>query len=390
MYKKIIKLSILFLISATHLQGQSLTQRATDAKKNIMIVSAEFLVDATAADKTAPKKICESCSDISSIKKFVADNGVKSGGQLIDKWVSWKLDTTNEDNGKTSLKAFADKVDSSLTSKHSDRKALGSYNHFITRMADIKIEPPTAITNDSQKNADEEGADLADEVKQSTQGPVKTNKGWITPTNIAYAELILIILLLIILIYKALGNDKGVKRFKGDLNRIRKERDQLRHDIENLRSDLRESSELREEDRSALAKLKEELTTAALKQTEVEEAVSNTIEWDKPAAPQKVQEVFYSRYADLEGGFSAVELLPREDSDTIFEITILSPNKASFRVSGNLAAQKYALSNADYFLEPTCHYDTLPAGTIINEKPGLLVLTGGKWEIKEKAKISFR
>ncbi|GGE41269.1 hypothetical protein [Pedobacter psychrotolerans] len=216
------------------------------------------------------------------------------------------------------------------------------------------------------------------------------NSSWFYSANMLYGALGVIVLLLAIMLFKNNNDQKKSGKLLKDLKRIREERDQLRHEIENLRNDMREINALREEDKSALALLQQELSAALLKQTAEEEVANNTVVWDKPEAPQKIQETFYSRYADLVDGFSAAELLSNEGNDTIFEITILSPNKASFKVSANLAAQKYALSNADYFLEPTCHYDTLPSGTIINESPGSLTLSGGKWEIKEQAKISFR
>lgn len=218
---------------------------------------------------------------------------------------------------------------------------------------------------------------------------LSTNSSWFYSANMRYGALAVIVLLLIIMLFKNNNDQKKSGKLSKDLKRIREERNQLRHEIENLRNELKESNSLRAEDKLEIDKLKEEMSLALSKQTE-EEVAGNTVIWDKPEAPQKIQETFYSRYADLADGFSASELLTREGNDTIFEITILSANKASFKVSANPAAQKYALSNADYFLEPTCHYDTLPSGNIINESPGLLTLSGGKWEIKEQARISFR
>lgn len=213
---------------------------------------------------------------------------------------------------------------------------------------------------------------------------------WLSCSNIAYAELALIIILLAYIIIKGFSRAKRNRKISDDLKRIRQERDELRYKNESISRDLKEINALREEDRSQLALLQEEKFIALPNQPIEAEATINTMEWDKPEAPKKIQEIFYSRYADLADGFSAAELLTKESNDTIFEITILSPNKASFKVSINPAAQKYALSNADYFLQPTCRYDALPSGIIINEIPGSLSLIGGKWEIKEKARISFK
>ncbi len=97
------------------------------------------------------------------------------------------------------------------------------------------------------------------------------------------------------------------------------------------------------------------------------------------------------RYADQGDGFSVQELLDEEDSETIFELTVLSPNTASFKISGNQNAQRYALSNSPYFLGKTSQYDTFPSGnSLINtDIPGELKLQGNKWLIVKPVQISF-
>ncbi|MFD2288220.1 hypothetical protein GJU39_15955 [Pedobacter petrophilus] len=389
MYKKIVLLLVFLVAISIQGRSQSLARRVTEAKREVMIASVEFLIGDSSSGKPIKEKECKSCDSYASIKKFAAVNSVERSGQLIDKWISWKIDTVDEAKAKTDLFNFVSKIDSSITSGvHSNRKQLSEYHAYNEKISGIEIMPPVTPTNSSTEISTVNN--LKNDFQADAETPSKSGS-WFYSANMLYGALGVIVLLLAFILFRNNNDQKKGGKLLKDLKRIREERDQLRHEIENLRNALNEVKALREEDKFELDKLKEELSLAALKQkAAVEEVASNTVVWDKPEAPQKIQETFYSRYADLVDGFSASELLTKEGNDTVFEITILSPNKASFKVSSNPAAQKYALSNADYFLEPTCHYDTLPSGTIINESPGSLTLIGGKWEIKEQAKISFR
>ena len=114
----------------------------------------------------------------------------------------------------------------------------------------------------------------------------------------------------------------------------------------------------------------------------------------QPQAPKPpVAKVKYARYADMGDGFSNTELLDKPDGETIFEITIgANNNTGEYKISSNPDAQRYALSNAQYFLGKTCQYDSFPSGSnavIRTEKPGMVKLNGGKWTIVNPARISF-
>lgn len=389
MYKKIVLLLVFLVAISIQGQSQSLARRVTEAKVNIIKASLEFLINDSTVVNPIVEKICTSCKDYAGLKKFANTNKIKGIRPLIDRWRLWKIDTLDEAKAKTDLFNFVSKIDSSITSGvHSNRKQLSGYHAYYEKINGIEIMPPATPTNSSTEISTVNS--LKNDFQADAETPSKSGS-WFYSANMLYGALGVIVLLLAFILFRNNNDQKKGGKLLKDLKRIREERDQLRHEIENLRNALNEVKALREEDKFELDKLKEELSSAALKQKAAEEEVaSNTVVWDKPEAPQKIQETFYSRYADLVDGFSASELLTKEGNDTVFEITIISPNKASFKVSSNPAAQKYALSNADYFLEPTCHYDTLPSGTIINELPGSLTLIGGKWEIKEQAKISFR
>ncbi|MFD2584931.1 hypothetical protein ACFSR6_20710 [Pedobacter vanadiisoli] len=209
----------------------------------------------------------------------------------------------------------------------------------------------------------------------------------ITPSNIGYLQSIIILCLLVYLII-VLKNKKSKEKelafMKSEVANTTWKKTQLNTELEDLKI---KNAKLEEE--MSIHRLKEE---TLLKEFVPEEQNNvNTIEWqiDKPKVVRQ-PERFYTKYADLIDGFSVAELVEDENNETIFEIRLQSPNKATFKVNENPAAQKYALTNADYFLQKTCVYDVVPFGKITTEKEGQLSLSGGKWEIIEPAKISFK
>lgn len=219
---------------------------------------------------------------------------------------------------------------------------------------------------------------------------VAKESSWFSISNIV--GLVLIILLLFYILFDKMRRDKKEKKDVSEQKRLKYDLEKAMLEIEHLKKKRVDAERELEQSKSQVSLLNDEKEYAQKTEVVEEPEPVHTMEWDKPEAPKKLQEVFYSRYADLIDGFSVSELLHEEGNDTIFEITVFSPNKAHFRVVTNVAAQRYALSNAPYFLEQTCRYDTLPSGSnmIINEGLGLLTLLGGKWEIKEQVKISFR
>jgi len=112
-----------------------------------------------------------------------------------------------------------------------------------------------------------------------------------------------------------------------------------------------------------------------------------------PQPPKPLaNKIKYAHYADMGDGFSNAELLEKPDGETIFEITIAANNTGEYKVTSNADGQRYALSNAQYFLGKTCQYDSFPSNDnaiIRTDKPGTIKLTGSKWTIVNPAKISF-
>ncbi len=107
-----------------------------------------------------------------------------------------------------------------------------------------------------------------------------------------------------------------------------------------------------------------------------------------PAAPR----ILYARTVDLGDGFSADSLSETtSERPMVYQIQVVSPTQASFRVADDPYAQRLALSDPYSYLNDACEYTSQPASNsrIQTVKPGRLALQGGKWAIIEKAQISF-
>ena len=123
----------------------------------------------------------------------------------------------------------------------------------------------------------------------------------------------------------------------------------------------------------------------------INESILKSQNSDQFPGTSKKNNVNYARYADLGDGFSISELLVTENDETIFEIIMKGTNSASFKVSNNRNAQKYALTNASYFFNKVCKYESSPTydSIITTDTDGVLKLEGNKWIILSPAKISF-
>lgn len=169
------------------------------------------------------------------------------------------------------------------------------------------------------------------------------------------------------------SNEYQVSNFKSQIKKLEGENKGLEDDLESVKKQLKTSINEKPKEIS-------------------EDQVASIPIFHEPIPPVKEESpIRFARYADQGDGFASSELLLEEDNDTIFEIRLTSPKTATFKVANNLNAQKYALSNAGFFLGKTCKYDSTPSqnSIIATETEGELKLQGGKWLILNPAKIIF-
>lgn len=110
-----------------------------------------------------------------------------------------------------------------------------------------------------------------------------------------------------------------------------------------------------------------------------------------PAVQVPQEEFFYAKFPNSKGAFSAEELIPVQNGELVYEIK-LKDGAGVYEISQDIDAQKYALSDVNYYLSEGCDFINQPSkdSWIINKSEGKLIQSGGQWVIQEKAVIEFR
>jgi hypothetical protein len=125
---------------------------------------------------------------------------------------------------------------------------------------------------------------------------------------------------------------------------------------------------------------------------QMRETYKNTTESNAHTSrPQQSAHVIkYAKTADG-NAFAADALSDVQDNKKIYELTILSPDRGTFKVTSNKEAQLFALEDPNNYLRGACNYRSLPTfdSTIITDTPGRLELNGNKWSIVTPAEIDF-
>ena len=111
----------------------------------------------------------------------------------------------------------------------------------------------------------------------------------------------------------------------------------------------------------------------------------------KAAAELPKEELFYAKFPDRKGAFSADELVAVQNGELVYEVK-LKDGEGVYEISQDIDAQKYALSDVSYYLSEGCDFINQPSKNswIINKSAGKLIQSGGTWIIQEKAVIEFR
>lgn len=387
--KKIILLSILLYSICINAVGQAPSKQALEeAQYQIIRTTVDFLAtDSKTFGKDKPK--CTNCNtnDYVALKKYADDNKLAKVTELINEWKGTNLDTTN-DGWESWLDSFKLKVhDKIANGEKVERQKLKGYANYTKTLDSIvdglkevnkpvtTLEPSPMLGSSDEKNTTE--------VEKDNEEPM------FTLLNIILAGCIVVAIILFYFINRK--NKKKVNRDKKDSSEEKKKLSSkivaLKQNIDNLEDQKKNLEE-------KVAKIEAELANEREKaKTLTQQQAQQIAVEQKTSQPSKTEtKIKYASYADQGDGFSASSLLSQSNSETIFEITLTSSSTASYQISSNSAVQRYAMSNAAFFLGTTCKYDTEPTNqqSIVTEKAGELKLQGNKWVISSPAIISFR
>ena len=394
---------ILILLLFSHVFVNAETQpreQTEDAKFGIIKATVEFLASDKDTFKDAKETTCSNCKTYEELISYVSRNKIKNADILIKKWQTVKIDTTFA-NWEESLTEFKDIVITDISSgAKSKRKQLPGYQSYSKNIDSIIdsvsiSEPDPAVVEKPDESDTIESTPAIEETNETTvtSSELKSYFDFL-PTiskDMYYAIIFLLLAIIAFLAWMFSNKNKVLQNKIGSLERKLAKIESTERQSKNISIDLKNASKKLKDAEKEIADLQENLKA----ETERNQRLSAVPQTEKSVAQTPdlppVPITKYARYADQGDGFSVQELLDEEDSETIFVLTLLSPTSASFRISGNPNAQRYALSNSPYFLGKTSQYDTFPSGnSLINsDVPGELQLQGNKWLIVKPVKISF-
>jgi len=106
--------------------------------------------------------------------------------------------------------------------------------------------------------------------------------------------------------------------------------------------------------------------------------------------PSSINSVF-AKLPDTGNGFSQSIISNNQNGEQIYEIEI-NGDKATFSISDDPNAQKYALSDFNYYLSNACDFLNQPVKNcrIYTIEKGSLIKSGSNWAVQNKAKIEFK
>jgi hypothetical protein len=385
------------------LAQNNLGNQITNAKFQVVKAAIELL----AAEKLTVSQVeetkCRDCKSYDDLKKFGEENKISGVIKFTDYWKAAKIDTSSQ-HAKSSLRAFTERIADSLFigGQKPKRKLLPGYSSFEVKIKAIlvgvvikqdNLKPQQTIHPQVAGTDQAPGVGAGDSTSQRPKEPEIDDEETTATFNLEYlvfGEAAIIIILAFIIILKIQDSKKKYRKQRiaysktkeGEINQL----ENALFSVRNLEIELKELQVINEELQSTIDQLKQKSKDNAAPIVAPPIAELAMLPQTSIASPIEIK---FARYADAGDGFSNAELLTREDDETIFEITILTATTAEYRVTGNSAAQKYALANASYFLSKSCKYETFPSGSIITDVPGELRLQGNKWQITALAKISF-
>ncbi|MCF2446894.1 hypothetical protein L0657_23255 [Dyadobacter sp. CY345] len=401
--KKWVILVVLLVCQITSNAQGGADKQISEAKFQIVKETVEFLASDKETFKDVKEKQCTNCKGYKDLLQFVEKNKIKKADGLIAEWKKIKIDTSF-DGWKNSIQKFKNQVVGDITSgAKSKRKNFQNYSAYVGRLEStiekVSIAEPIEDVPDIQKIEEEPGPVVESKVTEPEK--VMSEKSSESASffaflldlskDMSYTIMLLLVAGILFLLWVLRNKNQVIERNEKTLNDHLHRSGSTEFQSKNLSNELKSVKQKLKEAEAEIAILQDNVR-AEMERNErlsVVPEIEKTLEQVPVLASES--SIKYARYADLGDGFSVQELLDEEDSETIFEINLITPATATFKISGNQNAQRYALSNSPYFLGKTSQYDTFPSGnSLINtDIPGELKLQGNKWLIVKPIQISF-
>lgn len=370
------KYSLLFIIFPLSLFSQN---NGDNLKFEIIKAAVNFYATDSISYKSLKGKSlsCEK-PDYSCISDFCKKNDVQSIQKKVDEWQ--KLPSSSaEDVRNLSVKIIAD-----ISSKE-HRKKFDSYkkftetaNQLAASLSDAKPQETTPVqenTDDAEPNPTVNESEPATEAKSESNLPIY-----------ALITAIIALLLSIANFFRGKGGSSQKSQADYDLISVKEDIKQLNNRVSQKQNvDLRPIEEKLRSLENKISNFENQPRTVEFN---IEKKIETSTQSNSPVPSSKI---VYAKIPDTGNGFSQSILAQNQNGEQIYEIEIKG-DKATFSISEDANAQKYALSDFNYYLSSACDFQNQPVKNcrIHTSGEGTLSKSGNNWVIQSKAKIEFK
>ncbi|WP_025763908.1 hypothetical protein [Dyadobacter tibetensis] len=402
--KKIFFVSLLFLSKVSTMAQTAGEERIKKIRFEMVKSSVEFLATDRTTFKEVKKEKCLNCTNNTQLEAFIDENKIIGAKEKLDEWEALLPITSKDSLMESSLKEFKKRILASITGGARSYRTKGEAYETYTETLDSLIASHRGeeasivpVTGSAQETATAQTEQAYTSGVTSNTLSNQMNASSIfaflpdITTDTAYILMFILLLGILFLWWRLLVKSKELKHLHDEQNRLQVKEQKERFNVEKSQKDLQQANEKLAVSEKERAILEEDLRAERDRNRRLEEQSLPMATAATPPIPKAINTVRYARYADLGDGFSAQELLEKEDSETIFVLNLIDETTAIFKISENAEAQQYALTNTSYFLGKTSHYDHFPSGhsSIHTVEPGELKLKDSKWLIIKPVKISF-
>lgn len=314
--------------------------------------------------------------DYDCLIKYCKDNKLKGGKDKIDEWK--KLPNASEED----LKEMNEKIIADLTTptpkdKRTKLNGYKEYKSSLTELASLFFN----VKDD-------------DVVSSNTGNDISVNSN-VNNGNKSKIPFMALLFSLIALVLSLLSYLKGKNKPKSNDEKTNHELKAIGEiDLQELKSKLTQKQDihfnsLEKQNKEFESRIKEFENRLLALETSSEKKTSNNS--NKNNAQESNVQILYAVLPDNINSFSQSVFSNNQNGEQVYEIQI-NGDSATYVVSSDMKAQKYALTDFNYFLSSACELINQPTkdSRINTVTKGTLVKSGSDWIIQSKAKIEFK
>lgn len=369
-----------------------------DVQFKMIKAAISFLATDTISFEQSSQKPAN-CTDYDCLAKYCRDNKLTNAEPLVD---SWKVVPITSELDLESLKDGIIKKLTTGSSKKEKRKNLPGYKDFESNLNNLvnSFKETDDVGNGESQTSAGNGTDLKPQrTDPDTESPLSTISEETKPQSGSMLPTIAFLVSLTALVVGLFAFTRGKKDAEKN-KQINVGNTAIMEEIKAIKARITQNqSDSQKPLQNRISSLEDRVSDleSRIRNMKMEANIVSTtsnLEFEKPSsstAAINTQNNAFAKLPDLGNGFSSVILAKEQNGEQIYEIEITGDN-AIFTITEDKYAQKYALSDPNYYLSSACDFYNQPVkgANIKVIENGTLTKSGSNWIIQSKAKIEFR